>query len=91
METAEYTTEQNELTGMDYEPAFVLAKGFYLVGEDLKLKTKDVTKGKPGETRRVETVPISFRTIQGARDASTVSSVGIGILCVSEDGFRYPC
>lgn len=72
------------------ECGFLLAKGFYLIGQDGRLKTKDIQKGKPGsEDRRIVTEPISCRTLNAAKDVCAASGSPLCILCVTEDGFYW--
>lgn len=61
-----------------------LNAGFYIVDENQSVKTKEVTKGKPGEERRTVVEPIRFRTIAGAKDALTIAGGRCGILCVTD-------
>lgn len=80
-ETIEYPNTNTEPYCSD---CFELTAGFYLLDGNRNLKTKQVTKGKPGETRRVETEPIRCRTIQGAKDVVEAADNPLGILCVTE-------
>jgi len=78
-------TEETDTIMENYsEPCFDLAPGFYFLDENRNLRTKQVTRGKPGEERRVETEPISVNTIQKAKDSVTLAGVPLAILCVTE-------
>lgn len=74
----------------DYEPVFNLLPGFYLVDENRNVKTKDVTRGKPGTERTIVTEPIRCRTIAGAKDVVAAAGTPLAILCVTEGSVPWP-
>ncbi len=72
------------------EPCLTLAPGFYFLDENRNLKTKQVTRGKPGEQRQIVTEPICVRTIGAAKDVAAVAETPLAILCVHGQNMAWP-
>lgn len=72
------------------EDCFELTPGFYFLDENRNLVTKQVTRGKPGEERRIVTEPISVNTIAKAKDSVTLAGKPLAILCLTEP-MQWPC
>lgn len=64
--------------------------GFYIVNSDGEVRSKEVTKGKPGSTdRRTITEPTRYRTIAAAKDICEALGSGWAVLYVAEENFAW--
>ena len=68
----------------------ILDKGFYIVDGNGAVRTREVTKGKPGSPERATvTEPIRFRTFGGALDGLALAGDNCAILGVTVDNFAW--
>jgi len=67
-----------------------LDKGFYIVDGQGQVRTREVTKGKPGSPERCTvTEPIRFRTFNSALDGLALAGDNCAILGVTVDNFAW--
>lgn len=65
--------------------------GFYIVDNQGRIRTREVTKGKPGSPDRcVVTEPVRYRTIAAARDiCDALGGDTHAILCTIAENFAW--
>lgn len=67
-----------------------LIAGFYIINGVGNLRTKEVTKGKPGSPDRCTVVEATrYRTIAAAKDICEALGAGHAVLCVGDEGFSW--